>query len=979
MSEPNAPAPTAGSSHAPVVRTITPRMRKVLHVLFALVALLVANAGYLSSITLLEWLTGQTYQDYFYQYMFLGHLILGLLFILPFLLFGISHLRLARNRRNRKAVKIGYVLFGVGIVVLVSGILLTRVSQFDLKDPLLRRVVYWAHVVAPVAALWLYGLHRLAGPRIKWKLGTGYAVFASVTIGAMVIAQSQDPRNWFAQGPESGAKYFEPSLARTATGNFIPAKTLMNDDYCQTCHEDVHRGWKDSVHHFSSFNNPPYLASVHETRKMSLARDGNVQAARWCAGCHDPVPFFSGAFDDPNFDLVNHETSHAGITCTVCHTITHVNSVKGNADYTIEEPQHYPFAFSENPVLKWVNHQLVKAKPSFHKKTFLKPFHKTAEFCSTCHKVHLPKELNHYKEFLRGQNHYDSWLLSGVSGHGARSFYYPPKAEHDCNGCHMPLQASNDFGAQYFDGAKELSIHDHLFPSANTGIAWLNDKPNVIEAHRQFLKDIVRVDLFGIREGTEIDGPLTGPLRPMVPTLKPGSSYVLESVIRTLKLGHLFTQGTTDSNEIWLQITASTDDQRIGASGLIQSDQSVDEWSHFVNNFILDRDGNRIDRRNAQDIFVPLYVHQIPPGAGQTVHYRLQIPETMNAPVHVKVRLLYRKFDSTYMDYVARKVRELGADPIRGDDGTRPYRNELPITVLAEDEITFAIDGVDQAVTNPKSEIPEWQRWNDYGIGMLLKGKAELKQAAEAFRKVEELGRYDGPLNLARVLFAEAGPGQLDEAVEAVKRAAAHTDPPAPPWTLAWLSGIVNQQQGNLTAAEENFRQVLEYRTKETVERKFDFSMDYTVLNLLGQTLYNRATQFRGDSNRSQRETLMREAAATFQRTLLLDSENFEAHYNLAQLYRELGDHAAADEHEKLHIRYKQDDTAMGEVAEAARRKYPAANAAAEPVVIYELQRSLEGREYTAEDADGGGAALQNPGTVAEDRSYPDIDSGGAQ
>ena len=45
---------------------------------------------------------------------------------------------------------------------------------------------------------------------------------------------------------------------------------------------------------------------------------------------------------------------------------------------------------AKTPVLQWINNQLVKAKPAFHKQTFLKPFHKTAEFCSACHKVHLP-------------------------------------------------------------------------------------------------------------------------------------------------------------------------------------------------------------------------------------------------------------------------------------------------------------------------------------------------------------------------------------------------------------------------------------------------------------------------------------------------------------------------------------------------------------------------------------------------------------
>ena len=35
--------------------------------------------------------------------------------------------------------------------------------------------------------------------------------------------------------------------------------------------------------------------------------------------------------------------------------IAHVNSVKGNADYTITEPVHYPFAFSESAPLRWAS------------------------------------------------------------------------------------------------------------------------------------------------------------------------------------------------------------------------------------------------------------------------------------------------------------------------------------------------------------------------------------------------------------------------------------------------------------------------------------------------------------------------------------------------------------------------------------------------------------------------------------------------
>lgn len=905
-----------------------------------LLALIAANSVYLVGVKVLEWWTARTYQDYFYICMFLMHVVVGLLVIIPFLVFGIVHMRNTKNRKVRRTVRIGYALFGMSIVVLLSGIALVRIEGLiDLRQPSARTTAYWLHVACPVIGLWLYWLHRLVGPKMQWKSGLVYAGVAVAAAGVMVYLQSQDPREWNAVGPVSGVKYFEPSAARTSSGNFIPADKLDMNEYCMKCHADAHAGWSDSVHRFSSFNNPAYLASVAETRDVSMKRDGSVQASRWCAGCHDPVPFFSGAFDDPDFDMLNHPTAKSGITCTVCHAITHVNSNIGNADFTIEEPQHYPFASSSNSILQWVNNQLVKAKPSFHRKTFLKPFHESAEFCSTCHKVHLPYALNHYREFLRGQNHYDSWLLSGVSGHGARSFYYPETAQTDCNGCHMKTQLSDDFGARPFDDDGKLKIHDHLFPSANTGVAWLRNKPQLIKAHQEFLKDTMRVDLFGIRNGPGIDDELIAPLRPSVPVLRPGSSYVLETVIRTLRLGHHFTQGTSDSNEIWLEVTVDSGDRRIGASGLMDEDNRVDEWAHFVNTFMLDRNGNRIDRRNAQDIFVPLYSHQMPPGAGQTVHYRVNIPDDVDAAVTVRVRLLYRKFDSTYMDYVDRTLATMG-QPIRGHEENQTYRNTLPITVLAEDEVKFDVEGTQTQVANDDSEIPEWQRWNDYGIGMLVKGKAELKQAAAAFEEVEKLGRYDGPLNLARVLNAEAGAGQLDAAVAAVQRAAAHTDPKAPPWTIAWLSGVLNRQQGFLEEAEENFRQVLEMRTEETVRRHFDFSRDYVVINLLGQTIFDRASQIRGAERKAEREARLREAVAVFHRTLKIDSENVDAHYNLSQLYQQLNENELAAKHEGLHERYKSDDTARGKAFGAARAKYPAANAAAEALVIYDLQRA---------------------------------------
>jgi tetratricopeptide (TPR) repeat protein len=732
---------------------------------------------------------------------------------------------------------------------------------------------------------------------------------------------TSDPRKWNVAGPVEGTKYFQPSLARTASGNFIPAKTLMNDDYCLRCHEDNYKGWFHSAHHFSSFNNKPYLFSVRETRQVAMKRDGNVKAARWCAGCHDVVPFFSGAFDDPNFDDVNHPTSQAGITCTACHAITHVNSTRGNADYTIEEPIHYPFAFSTNRMLAFLNETMVKAKPEFHKKTFLKPLHKSAEFCSTCHKVSIPYELNHYKEFLRGQNHYDTYLLSGVSGHNARSFYYPPVAQLNCNGCHMPLQiAQNDFGAQIFDTNNVRKVHDHLFPAANTGIAHIRGQTNIVKRHAEFLAGSVRLDLFGVKEGGTIDAPLIAPLRPNVPALKPGKKYLLETVIRTVKLGHPFSQGTVDSNEIWVEGNVSSGGKVVGRTGALGPYNAVDPWSHFINVLMLDREGNRIDRRNPQDIFTPLYNHQIPPGAAQVAHYEFTVPEDAKAPLTVEVKLNYRKFDTIYMQYV------FGKD----------YTNDLPIVMMAADKITFPIEGANATATNEPSRIDLWQRWNDYGIGLFLEGdkgseKGQLIQAAQAFEEVEKLKRADGPLNLARVYFKE---GRLNDAVAALQRAAKF-DPPAPRWTIAWLQGLVNKQNGYLDEAIKEFRSILEDTYPELEKRKFDFSLDYEVINELGQTLFERAKQERGEA----RKPFLQEAARRFERTLELDSENLAAHYNLALIYDQLGDAKKTEFHRKEHEKYRPDDNARDRAIANHRRKNPAADHAAQATVIYNLQQ----------------------------------------
>lgn len=919
--------PTAKPGRRRYVPVVGPKLKRLLSVVFLLFAVLMVNSVYLLSVTI----AGEQLQNYFYMLMFLLHIVLGILIVAPVVAFGVIHYRNARNRPNKRAIRAGKALLVTAIIVLATGfVLLTRADgALATHAPFIRSAAYWLHVIGPVVAVWLFILHRLAGRKIKWKVGLGWAGAATGFAAIMLVVHSLDPRAWNVEGNPAGEQYFFPSLARTVTGDFIPEHVLHNDQYCLDCHQDVHEGWSQSVHRFASFNNPAYLFSVSETREFAMDRDGTVTASRWCAGCHDPVPFFSGKFDDPDFDMHDDPSAHAGITCTTCHAITHINSTRGNADYTIEEPIHYPFTFSDNAFLSWVNNQLIKAKPAFHKSTFLKPLHQSPEFCGTCHKVHLPPELNDYK-WLRGQNHFDSFWLSGVSGYRVDSFYYPAQAESNCNSCHMPTIPSTDFAARVRDDSGILKTLDHSFPSANTAIPRLVDMPNpddMIEKHKAFSEGAARVDIFGVREGGTIDGELFAPLRPNVPELVPGESYLIETVIRTLTIGHEFTQGTADSNEVWLDVTVRAGDPETGrivgrSGGRDPRNNAVDRWSHFVNAFVIDREGNRINRRNPQDIFVPLYSNQIPPGAADSVHYRFTVPEETLEPITVEVQLQYRKFDTEYMALVM-------------DDPN--YYNDLPITTMATDRVTFPVRNGEPAPSNSDSIIPEWQRWNDYGIGLLRKGgRGQLRQAEEVFQQVEELGRPDGPMNLARVYLRE---GRVTtDAPDALRRAREFSPQPNM-WTLLWFTGLVNKENGYLDQAIDNFKQIVEGGFEQAHGRGFDFARDWRVLNELGNTLYERAKQERGVDRRDVRREMMHRAIEYFHRTLELESENVTAHYNLAQIYSDLGDEEKAEQHRRLHDTYRIDDNARDIAVARARMKYPAANHAAEAVVIYDLQR----------------------------------------
>lgn len=976
MSDPQTRSPRRGPA-GPVVTTSLRWWLRVILVVFGLLAL---DSIYLAAVDITAWWAGEPREDQGYLWAILVHLVLGLAIIVPYIVYGARHAWRGRFRPNRRAVAVGWALLWVGVALLVTGILLVRVEigsvRLGIDQPGLRSTLFWVHAVSPLVAIWLFVLHRLVGPKLRWGRGVAWGGAGLVTAVLALAAASGTPEsrmpdtNQLVALSTSTNDLFAPAMVETADGGTVPIDHLLDDDHCIECHQDAHAQWADSVHAASSFNNPLYAFSVRNTRQAMLDRFDTLEPSRFCAGCHDPAILMSGSWGEERWtdharaeETATDRLGSASIGCIVCHGIESVSTM-GNASYNFKDPPRYPFAFSESPFLKWVNRQLILAKPDFHKRTFLKPVHSQAEFCATCHKVFLPEQLNGYK-WLAGQNHYDTWRLSGVSGRGIGSWYWPPTISDDCNDCHMPLVPSDTVAAQTRDDSGFETVHHHGFHAANPALAAIVAARNpddadaaaraerVLDECSRYEQDVVRLDLVGLRAEGRVDGEFRGPVGMAPVWVEPGETVLLESIVRTLKLGHPLTQGTADSNELWIDLevglrpAADAEASRLGRSGEMLADGRVDPWSKFLNMWLLDRDGNRIERRNPEDIFVPLYNHQIPPGAADLTHYRLVVPEDASGELVIRGRVRYRKFDVPLMQHA------FGAE-----EGERLVKM-LPILDLGETTVTIPV-GRDAGEATTTLKAPDWQRWNDYGIGLVRAGsgggvaKGQLAQAIEAFAEVEKLGFADGALNQGRAMIIE---GRIEDASAALARAAENPELKWP-WALDWYAAAAAREMGDLEESVRRIERIIAARYPTAVERGYDFSRDERVWNELATVRFQLARSAATDDAHAEQVRLANEAVT---RSLELNPQVAQSWFLASRIRESAGDadgaKAALAEFELL----RPDDNARDRAIRLARSRSEIADHAAEPIAIYDLGGAAGGREANADQTDGEPVAMTTP------------------
>ncbi len=908
--------------------------------------------------------TGPTSLPKVFQVTVLSHTGIGLVLVVLMLVFAIAHLPKVWKRRRTGTLASGIMFVFAGLVLAISGLFIFTAAAAGQRPwawyahVICAATAPLAYIVHRTTS-WV----KLSPAHVaRFSLATASLLIVLLAAHAGTnrgVARTPEAEKAIAEGKNKGpgardrkvdayvldthvsdsdvptASPFFPSAATTTTGDYLPSRIITRGDIgapdkfrpdldkygfvvnerigaetCARCHQDVVDQWADSAHRFASFNNPFYEATImdmrenanepnaflaaHQEKFQGASESVGMLKSKWCSGCHDPSLMLAGAMER-QVDRASPQ-AQAGLTCLACHAIDKIHNNTGNGNYNIDDEQEDPYilATSRSELGKQIHDAAIRAKPEVHKSQMLKPFFRSSEFCATCHKVSLQPTFNNYR-WLRGQNEYDNWHDSGVSQNASRTFYLPPVAKV-CQDCHMPPEPAvkGDFAA------KNGVVKSHRFIAANTALPFLRGDQETIRRIEKFLQDEkLRVDIFALKT-QRFEEPVLA-VNHSKPLLLPGDEVEFTVVVRNKGVGHTFPGGTNDSNEGWLEVSVLDDNgEALAASGVVGPDGYVDPAAHKYHIVLLDKNGDPIHKRNAQDIHVLVYGRVIGPGTADGVHYRFTVPpELAGKKIRLKARLRWRKFDRDYTEFAFK------ANP----EGFKQFKEvpDLPITDIAGDEVELVVgSGGQPPLPETVAQPDEWIRFNDYGISQFLQGNTRL--AALAFDQVRRLQpqKPDGSRNLARIAIQD---GNIARAYEHLRDCESLA--PADPQT-AWVWGVAFQGDGRYEEAEAADRGVLK-----------SFPGDRAAYRNLGRTLYLAGAY--------------EKALEMLDSALSIDREDRIAQQHRMFCLRALGREKEAAEAEAAFERYSIDESAQ-EITQQYRLRDPNANRETQMIHVHDLK-----------------------------------------
>ena len=626
-----------------------------------------------------------------------------------------------------------------------------------------------------------------------------------------------------------GANPFAPGNATTSTGAFIPGEMFVNSKRCGTCHTDSHAQWQQSAHR-NSFREPFYQKNVKD-----LQSQRGIEFTRHCEACHNPAALFSGALTKNS--KVRRPFDDEGVSCISCHSIESVNG-RGVGGYVMNEPA---LLVKEDGarLLEGVSDQQILDDIPSHRRAMMRPMLKSPEYCGACHKSQVPRELNDYK-FLRAFMVADELQMSAFSKESPHPYYVRDRAT--CNTCHMKKEP-----APLFDmSAKGGKLASHRWAASNTAIPFFYKWPEQLDEVTKFLADDkLWIDIFAIRRkapGVSSEE-FIAPLNRSAFTINAGDRIIAEVVITNKNIGHSFPPEQRDVYEAYVEfIVSDQNGKALFHSGFLQSNGYLDESAHNYETYFLAADGSLNDKHHIWRTRTAAQDHQIQSGRSDLARYQFRIPASASGILKLTARLQYRRFTRVFSDYA------LGESA------------DYPIVMLASAEYLMHIGRNDpvSVADIPKTAMPDWRRWNNYGIALFDQRQYPL--AIDAFTQAAELDEKYRAFAMTNRAMGYLELEQYDEAANILAEVIKNN--PEDMRALFQQSRILIKR-GQLAQAEANIRKVLAV-----------YPRDRLSLQELGEL-----SEIRRDYP---------VALGCFEKILKIDPEDLGAHYNLMLIYREL-------------------------------------------------------------------------------------------
>ncbi|HEX3570263.1 MAG TPA: tetratricopeptide repeat protein [Acidobacteriaceae bacterium] len=498
---------------------------------------------------------------------------------------------------------------------------------------------------------------------------------------------------------------FLPSNMQTDNGQFINPASFPTAQYCGRCHREAQHQWRESAH--SNANRVPwYLRNVG-----LLNAEKGIEFSRHCEGCHDPIALATGALTQAGPKKRPYDQD--GVTCTVCHSIQTVDT-RGTGSYVLGVPA-VMVDEEGNPVRHAVTDAEILAHLDRHSKAVMKPFYRTSEFCSACHKAALPRILNDYK-WQRAISLYDEWQNSSFAKQSPLPFYRKADVS-TCQTCHMTREKLErvDYGA------KNGTLASHRWVGANTLIPLYYKYDEQAQRVADFLRNAVfNVDIFGIQilgASSDDASGMIAPLGLREFTLAPRQKVIVAVVLQNKGAAHSHVPEQRDMYESWVAFTLQDESGKIVAqSGNLRPDGELDPQAHSFTNRLIDKTGSLNALHEVWNNRVVAYNNTVQSGRSQIVRYGFTMPASGHVIVTATVR--YRRFDQHFVDF--------GLD-------TKHFLQPV-VNMTSQSRIMYV--GQNAASKPQPAENPEWMRWNNYGIALL-----DAQQYAGSVRAFEVVSK----------------------------------------------------------------------------------------------------------------------------------------------------------------------------------------------------------------------------------------------